>query len=145
MPANECIPYKEPGVSPTAKASAAVTGKRFVKPSGNRTGGPGLSTDLANVYQAAHCGAGQQALGVSKHDAANGALFGVHVAGIVPVTAGDTIAAGQRVMSDANGKAVPFVATALSGNAEAAPAEASLGVALNGAAADADCEVLLSI
>jgi hypothetical protein len=133
MPANECIPYKEPGSAFTFKATADVTGKRFVAPSGNRTGGPGLSTDLANVYQCAHAGAGAHAVGVSKYDAANGSLGGAHTGGIVPVTAGAAIAAGQAVQSDATGQAIPLAAGV------------KLGVCLNGAAGGADAEILLSI
>lgn len=140
MPANECIPYKEPGSAFTFKATAAVTGKRFLRPSANRTGGPGLSTDLANVYQCAHAAAGGPAVGVSKHDVANGALGGAHVGGIVPVTAGAVIAAGDRVASDANGQAIPYAA-----GGTIATDPVVLGVAMNGAAAGADVEVLLNL
>lgn len=135
MPANECIPYKESGSAITFKATAAVTGKRFVAPSGNRTGGPGLSTDLANVYQCAHAGAGAHAIGVSKYDVANGALGGAHASAgmIVPVTAGAALAAGQAVQSDANGQAIPLAAGV------------KLGVCMNGAAGGADAEIRLAL
>lgn len=146
MPANECIPYKEPGSAITFKATAAVAGKRFVKPSGNRTGGPGLSTDLANVYQCAQVSAsGDPAVGVSKYDVANGALGGAHTGGIVPVTCGANVAAGDRVMSDANGKAIPYAA----GNTAAAGAPLViprvLGIAMTGAVSGADAEIMLSL
>lgn len=136
MPANECIPYKEPGQSFSFKATAAVRGKRFVVASGNRTGGGGggLSTDLANLYQCAEAGAGGHAVGVSKYDVANGAAGGAHTGGIVPVTAGAAIAAGQAVQSDAEGRAIPLAAGV------------KLGVCLNGVgAAAADAEIKLAL
>lgn len=136
MPANECTPFKEPGSAITGKATAAITGKRFVKITGNRTGGGagGLSSDLANVYQVGPVTAtGDIPLGVSKYDAANGALVGVHVQPgvIVPVTAGATITAGQEVQTDATGQAIPLAA----GKAR--------GLALTGASAGADAEIKL--
>jgi Uncharacterized conserved protein (DUF2190) len=133
----DCIPFKEPGSAVTGKATATITGKRFLAVSGNRTGGGagGLSTDLANVYQVAHAGAGVRAIGVSKWDAANGSLVGIHTQPgiIVPVTAGATITAGQEVQSDANGQAIPLAAGK------------SLGVAMTGAAAAADAEIKLNV
>lgn len=133
---NDATPYKEDGSALTFKATANVTGKRFVRFSANRTGGPGLSTDLANVYQGAHCGAGLKATGVSKWDAANGSLGEVHSRPgmVVPVTAGGVLAAGQEVQSDANGKAIVWDGTV---------ASAKCGQVLNGAAADADAEIRL--
>lgn len=137
--ANECIPYKEPGSATTFKATAGVTGKRFVAPSGNRTGGAagGLSSDLANVLQCAHAGAGVKPLGVAKRDVANGALGGAHATPgmVVPVTAGATITAGQEVMSDASGQAIPHVPGTATNRAA--------GLALTGAANGADAEIRL--
>lgn len=135
MPANECIPFKEEAGSITAKATATITGKTFVKISGNRTGGgaAGLGTDLANVYQVAPCTAGAKALGVARYDCANGALVGVYTQPgiIVPVTAGATITAGQEIEVDAAGKAIPFAAGI------------KVGYAMTGAAAAADAEIKL--
>jgi hypothetical protein len=131
--ANECIPYKQPGEAITAKASATIGGKRFVKISANRTGGPTLSTDLANTYQVAQCVNGDKSLGVSGWDAASGSLLKVITAPgvIVPVVCGATITAGQEVQSDANGAAIPLAA----GKAN--------GIAMTGAAAAADAEIKL--
>src|SRR3954453_3495972 len=135
--ANDCIPFKEPGSAVTGKATAAVVGKRFLAISGNRTGGGagGLSTDLANVYQVAHAAAGARAIGVSRVDAANGSLVGIHTQPgiIVPVTAGATLTAGQEVQSDATGQAIPFAAGI------------QLGVAMTGASAGADAEIKLNV
>jgi hypothetical protein len=125
MPANESIPFKESGSSLTGKATAAITGG----------GAGGLSSDLANVYQVAQCVAGDRGIGVSKWDAANGALVGIHTGPglIVPVTAGAAITAGQEVQSDANGQAIPLAAGK------------SLGVAMTGAANGADAEIKLLV
>lgn len=135
MPANECIPYKKPGAEISAKATAGITGKRFVKISAGRTGGPALSSDLLNVYSVAHAGAGQKAIGVSGHDIASGAVGPIHTGPgtILPVTSGAAITAGAEVESDANGKAIPLA----SGK--------SLGVCLNTVGgADVDAEIKLA-
>jgi hypothetical protein len=90
-----------------------VVGKRFLAPSGNRTGGPGLSTDPDNVYVLAHAGAGVKPVGVSQYDCpantSEGSCLG-EPGRILPVTAGAAIAAGQEVQSDANGQAIPLAA-----------------------------------
>src|SRR5215831_4376149 len=58
--ANDCIPFYRPGEDVTVQASAAITGKRFIAPSGDRLSGPGLSaTAEGSNYRGAHCGAGQ--------------------------------------------------------------------------------------
>lgn len=135
MPANECLLLKAPGQSVTGKATATIVGKRFVKVSGNRTGGGlgGLSTDLANVYQISQCTvSGEACLGVSRQDAANGSLVGVHRGGsILPITCGADCATGIEVQTDATGKCIPLAA----GKA--------LGYVVNGALSAADAEVAL--
>ena len=113
--ANDCIPIYEPGGTITAKASAAVTGKRFVKITADAEGGgfQGLdaNSDGGNIV-CGPCGAGEQAFGVANHDAVLGARFGVlSTPGlVVPVLTAGAIAAGEDVMSDATGKAVAYVA-----------------------------------
>lgn len=106
--ANDLTEYYKPGSDLTVKATAAITGKRFVKVSGNRTSGPGLSdTTEGSVYRAAHADAGGRILGVSKHDIADTKLGTVVCApgNIVPVLADGAIAAMQEVEVGTAGKA----------------------------------------
>lgn len=103
-------PFYEPGGFPTCHATTAVQGKRLVTISGNRTGGPGLSDDLENLYRVKQCDAiGQWALGVAKMDGEIGKPVGVIASpGIVlPIEAGAAIAAGEEVISDAVGRVIP--------------------------------------
>lgn len=143
MPVNESIDLKNAGKDFTAKASATVTGKRFVRFSGNRTGGghAALGTDLANVPQCAPCnGSTQVPIGVAGYDAASGSTFPVKsgCGRHVTVTAGAAVAAGVQVMADANGKAITYVG-ATTTNAAALPSVPVVcGVAVTAAAADGD-------
>lgn len=135
MPTNICYPLHETS-DLTFRATAAVTGKRFVAPSGNRTGGPGLSTDTANVYQMAHAAAGAKAFGVSKYDVASGSLGGAFgtPGKVVPVTTGAAVTAGQQVEVGATGFAIPWAGTI---------ATQPVGLAMTGAASGADVEIKL--
>lgn len=143
MPANESIDLKAPGKDFTAKASATVTGKRFVRFSANRTGGghAALGTDLANVPQCAPCnGSTQTPIGVAGYDCANGALFPVKSGAgrHVTVTAGAAVVAGVKLMADATGKAITYVGPVAT-NATALPSFPDVvGVAVTAAAADGD-------
>jgi len=142
MPANECIPFYQPGARVTMKASAAVTGKRFVKISGNRTSGPLVQAVQSNdtteggVYQAAQASAATDAVvGVAGWDAAINELFPVVSEGIVPVTAGAAITAGLPVTTDANGKAIAATA-----------ANRVYGICMTAASGvDVDAEILLTL
>jgi hypothetical protein len=138
--ANDAIPTLRPGADFTAQVTAAVTGKRFVKISADRSSGPGLAaTAEGSNYKVAPCGAGQAAIGVAKYDQATvGGKVGVIREGVVPVTAGGTITAGAYVMSDATGQAVAWTSAASEANAK-------LGVAMSGATAGNDCEVALQL
>lgn len=149
MPANESIDLKKPGQDITGKASATITGKRFLRYSGNRTGGghAGLSTDLNNVPQVAPCnGTTQVPCGVAAHDAASGSLVGVlRGAGRhCTVSSGAAVTAGVLVMADATGRAITFVGP-IATNAAALPSvPIAVGIAVTGASgADVDLEVQL--
>lgn len=138
--ANDLIPWVEDADRIPCQATAAVGGKRFVKPSANRLSGPMIPataqvgnsdpTDGGRI-QAAQCVAGDHSIGVSSWDAAIGEGFTAVSEGIVPVVAGAAIAVGQAVQSDANGAAIPLAAGA------------KLGVAVDGAANAADAQIKL--
>lgn len=143
MPANESLDLRRPGEDFTFKASAAVTGKRVLKISGDRTGGghAGLSTDLDNVYQMAHCaGASTVPVAVASYDCASGALgraksgAGRHVT----CTAGAAITAGVQVMADANGKVITYVGPVTTTTAALPSVPIAVGVAMTGATTDGD-------
>lgn len=132
--ANDCIPYKYPADDFTFQCTAPVVGKTFVKISAARTSGPGLSnTAEGSVYRCATAAAGDHAIGVAKYDAPTNGKCGAYRAGIVPVTAGAAITAGNAVQSDAAGKAIPLAAGV------------KLGVAMNDALNGADAEIALML
>lgn len=88
----------EPGKNFTAKATAAVSGSRFVSFTAGGT---------RQVPNAAHATDTTAIVGVSKYDAASGETFGVVTGGHVGVTAGAVaIVVGDRLVADATGKAV---------------------------------------
>jgi predicted RecA/RadA family phage recombinase len=143
MPANECIPVFESADRLTAQASAAVTGKKFVTVSGNKTSalipsgsaqvGASDPTEGGN-YQVGPPAAGGAVLGVATWDAAIGEKVGVICEGVVPVTAGaGGVTAGQRLQVDATGGVVT------------ASAGMIVGIAMTTAIAAADVEVKLLI
>jgi hypothetical protein len=115
---NDAIPYFEDGDELTATATVAVTGKRFVRITGDLQADGTLSCGPA--------AAGAVVLGVAMYDAAIGRRFTLHTinsGNVVPVTAGAALVAGTRVASDATGQAV-----AAAGGAPA------LGIVLTGCA-----------
>lgn len=97
--ANENVGVYEPGRDITGRASASVTGKRFLKISGNRSSG--------NI-SVAHADAAGRVCGVSKYDAASGEIVGVARGNsrVTHVTAGGNIAAFAEVEVGSNGQAV---------------------------------------
>lgn len=123
--ANENVGVYEPGRDITCKTSGAVTGKRFVAITGSR------SAD-GNIV-VAHATAAGRVFGVSKYDAASGALVGVQRGNsrVTFVTATGAIAAFAEVEVGANGTA----ATKASGVA--------VGYAVTAAADGADAEISL--
>jgi hypothetical protein len=132
VPDNVCIPFFVTS-DLSFRATAPVTGKRFVAPSGNRTGGPALSSDGENVYRMAHAGAGVKAFGVAKYDVASGARGPAYdtPGRVVPVTADGPIAAGAEVEVGAAGKAKTL------GTGKA------VGLCLTGASDGGDAEIKL--
>lgn len=115
-----------PGANISGQATAAVTVRRFVSISGNRTAGGG---NLAIAPAAA----GTRAFGVARDDAAIGELVDVVRAGVVRVDAASGIAAGAEVEVGAAGKAI----TKASGIA--------VGYVLTGAASNGVAEVHLYV
>lgn len=115
----------DPGKDITAEATAAVTARRFLAVSGNRTAGGNMAVALA--------AAGGRTCGVAGNAAAAGGLVRV-VRGnsrVVRVTASGAIAANAEVQVGANGTATTLAAGiavgyALTGAADAADAEISL-------------------
>lgn len=114
--ANENYGVYEPGADITGHASAAVTGKRFLKISGNRTDG--------NIA-VAHADAAGRVAGVSKYDAASGQKVGVMRGNsrVVHVLASGAIAAFAEVEVGANGVAVTKAAGIAVGYAVTAAAD----------------------
>lgn len=123
--ANENVGVYEPGRDITCLTSGAVTGKRFVSITGNR------SAD-GNIV-VAHATAAGRIFGVSKYDAASGALVGVQRGNsrVTFVTAGGNIAAFAEVEVGSNGQAV----TKASGIA--------VGYAVTAATSGGDAEISL--
>lgn len=99
MPSNIAKTKFEPGDNLTCRASAAVTGKRFVKISENSTDGDNLHV--------AHATAAGGAFGVSAYDADSTTTVPV-IRGnkIVTVKAGANLSAGQDVEVGTAGVAV---------------------------------------
>lgn len=141
MPANECIPYYEPGSRITALTTEAISGKRFVKVSADKlVGSAALSTtaDGGNI-KVSMADAGETPIGVSSYDAASGALVGVLGVGhVVPIKAGEAIAAGDLLVAGADGVAMKQSAIALTGNAQNITPVRVCAVALADAALNAD-------
>lgn len=126
MALNECIPFYEDGDDISGICTAAVTGKRCVKISGDRSGGGG------NV-SIAHADAAGRIFGVSGYDGAIGDIVNVKRGSkiVVPILAGAAIAAFDEVEVGAAGVVVPLAAGvaigyAITGTADATDAQISL-------------------
>lgn len=122
---NENVGVYEPGRDITGRATAAVTGKRFLKISGDRTATGNIAVSPAD--------AAGRVCGVSKYDAASGDIVGVARGNsrVTYVTADGTLAAFDEVEVGTAGKAKKFasgvaVGYALSAAADGADAEISL-------------------
>lgn len=122
--ANDAVPYWDPADTITGYASAALTGKRFVRVTGARTDGlPTLAVPAA----------GDRCVGVASRDVALGGKVMFATEGVWPVTAGAVLTAGQEVQTDADGRAIPLAA----GKA--------LGVVLDDVANGADAPIKLAL
>ena len=94
---NESKPLFRPAAAITARATTAVTGSRLVAPSGTYDGN----------FPVTHCGDGASPLGVASADIPSGQLGTLLREGVIPITAGATVTAGQSLQSDAQGRVVP--------------------------------------
>lgn len=128
---NGILPLFDDADHLTCRATGAITGGRFVAPSGGFESGPLLNaaspaTDGGNI-KIAQAGAGVRALGVAAYDAAaDGDKIHVYTGRfVVPMIAGANITAGVQVESDAAGKPITLasgvanglaVSTATTGN-----------------------------
>lgn len=120
MPQNECIEYSDPGNDLNGQATANVTGRRFLAVSGaKQVGSQALATDtFGGSILVAHAGNGVRPIGVAGYDANSG--FKVPIKRgqkVIPVETGAAITAGALVMSDATGRAIPWVTAAGEANA----------------------------
>lgn len=113
--ANECIPYYSPGAEITTHnaSGSTITGKRLVKCSA----APGTDGNV----RVATAGVGDKADGVCLWDQVNGAKGAMLSEGVVPITSGAAVAAGDLLQSDSTGRVIPYDPPALSGNAEDLP------------------------
>lgn len=97
----DCTPFWDVADTITCHAEAAVVGCRLVSISGPRVDGN---------PQVSHTAAGEEAFGVASRDKGAGEKVMVIRKGIVGVTAGVALTAGQDVQSDANGQAIVLAA-----------------------------------
>lgn len=99
--ANQAFEYFSGSDAITCEAVGAVTGKTFVKlVAGGRDQRPKVST----------CAAGDRPYGVAAWDAADKEGFTVLRVGVISVTAGEALGAGDHIAVGADGKAVKVAA-----------------------------------
>jgi len=100
MPKNTAIPFFQAGPF-TGTPTADVTGKRFVKYApGGKGGAPKIAPATAKLAVA----------GVAAHDQVTGVGVSVETDGVVPVTAGEALTAGDKVAAGTDGVAMKAVA-----------------------------------
>lgn len=123
------LPLFKPGQDITSTTSAAVTGGQLLAVSGSGTVAPTAGATAAWV-------------GVAAYDAASGARVAIHKGGVQRLTATGAIAAGDQVVSAANGTVatVPAVAATV-GSADVTNTRQIVGIALTSAAAGAAVDV----
>lgn len=103
MAKNTAVPYLQAGPF-TGIPAVDVTGKRLV------TYAPGGKGTAPNITTAV---AGGVVAGVAAHDSLAGVAVNVESTGVIPVTAGEALAAGDRVAAGADGVAVKAVDPAI--------------------------------
>lgn len=130
MAENVAIPFYEPGRSLTGQASAAVTGKRCLAITGDKTADGNITV--------AHAAAAGRIVGVAEYDAAVGAKVGVlRGAGlVVPIRAATALAAFQEVEVGADGQVIAR-------DAVARPNAIAIGYAITAAAINTDAQINL--
>lgn len=105
------VPFFKPADDVTVYASVILTGGHFVDVS--------AAAQADGSYTVAKPAAGSHPLAVIMRDAAIGDKVLTMSEGILPVEAGADLTAGQEVMTDANGKAIPWVWAANGANYKA--------------------------
>jgi hypothetical protein len=113
---NECMPFFEPGDRPTGKCSALVRGKRLVTISAAPVGGMAGTEN----FSVAECdGATEVPVAVAGYEGAVGEqipLIALKSEMIVPLVAGAVdVVAGGLVMSDGQGRVIPFTGADVDG------------------------------
>lgn len=108
---NECVPLYEPGKRITIIADGACPGRRGVKV--NASKGQGFPGANLHVIQAV---AGDRPDGICLWDLLTTETGGMIRDGVVPVDAGATVTAGQKVMLDATGRVVTWTSAASEAN-----------------------------
>lgn len=103
-------PAWDPAHTLTCNAEDAVTGGRFVAISGPPVNG----NPQVGTAGAAASGLTGTVVGVAVEDAAIGANCTVATRGVWPMTAGGTIAAGDKVKADSTGRAITTAAVGVS-------------------------------
>jgi len=99
MPKNTAVPYFQAGPF-TGIPTADVVGKRLVS---YAPGGKGTAPNIVTAS------AGKAVAGVAAHDSAAGVAVNVESNGVIPVTAGEALAANDRVAAGAAGVAMKAV------------------------------------
>lgn len=94
---NQAFEYFSDSDAITCHATAAITGKRFVKV---------VAGGKEQVPYIAPCGAGERPFGVAAFDVASGGKVTVIRKGVVSVTAGTALTAPLAIASGADGQAV---------------------------------------
>ncbi|WP_427017864.1 capsid cement protein [Pseudarthrobacter sp. P1] len=124
MPKNTAIPYFAAGPF-TGTPTVDVTGKRFVKyATGGKGGAPKIAKATAKLAIA----------GVAAHDQTAGVPVTVETDGVVPVTAGEAIAAGDQIAAGTDGVAMKVTT-----------GDVVVGVAVADAAINTDAPIRLSV